>query len=91
MAKWRVKKYRKKPVAVVALQLTENNLAYVAKWCGADFGYTFGARDPDSLDVHTPEGTMAAYIGDFIIKDIKGDFYPCEPDIFAETYEEVQE
>ena len=84
-----VKKYRKKPVEIEAIQLNVHNVREVAEWCGADFGYTFGSTEPDALDIHTLEGTMAAHIGDYIIKGVQGEFYPCKPDIFAATYEEV--
>lgn len=86
-----VKKYRKKPFVVEAMQLTAGNLNAVAEWCGADIGYTFGARTPNVLDIHTPEGAMPAYIGDFIIKGVHGEFYLCKPNFFAATYEEVME
>ena len=85
-----LKKYRKKPVAIEAVQLNTHNVREVAKWCGADLGYTFGSTEPDSLDIHTLEGTMAAYIDDYIIRGVQGEFYPCKPDIFKETYEAVQ-
>ena len=43
------------------------------------------------LDIHTLEGTMRATPGDWIIQGVKGEFYPCKPDVFAETYEPVGE
>ena len=85
-----IKKYRKKPVEVEAVQLKPHNVREVAKWCNADLGYTFGSDEPDALDIPTLEGTMAAYIDYYIIKGVKGEFYPCKPDIFAVTYEEVE-
>lgn len=45
----------------------------------------------DGLDIDTLEGRMEASIGDYIIKGVNGEFYPCKPDIFAKTYEEVTE
>lgn len=44
-----------------------------------------------TLVIHTLEGDMEASIGDYIIKGVNGEFYPCKPDIFAKTYEEVTE
>jgi hypothetical protein len=44
---------------------------------------------PASLAVDTLEGTMSAIAGDFIIRGVNGEFYPCKPDIFAKTYEAV--
>ena len=85
-----VKKYRKKPVTIEAIQLNNHNVREVAKWCEADLGYTFGSTEPDALHIPTLEGTMAAHIGDCIIRGVQGEFYPCRPDVFAVTYEEVQ-
>ena len=84
-----VKKYRKKPVTIEAIQLNIHNVREVAEWCGADLGYTFGSTEPDALHIHTLEGAMAAHIDDYIIRGVHGEFYPCKPDIFAATYEEV--
>lgn len=85
------KKYRKKPVTVEAVQLNAHNVREVAKWCNADLGYTFGSTEPDALDIHTLEGTMAAHIGDYIIRGVAGEFYPCRSDIFEATYEPTNE
>lgn len=41
------------------------------------------------VEIHTPEGTLIAQPGDWIITGVKGERYPCKPDIFAETYEPV--
>lgn len=86
-----IKKYRKKPVTIEAIQLNIHNVREVAEWCGADFGYTFGSTEPDSLYISTLEGVMEADPGDYIIKGVQGEFYPCKPDIFAATYKEVEE
>ena len=85
-----LKKYRKRPVTIEAVQLNIHNVREVAKWCGGDWGCTFGSTEPDALDIYTLEGTMAAYIDDYIIRGVQGEFYPCKPDIFKETYEAVQ-
>lgn len=45
----------------------------------------------DGLDIDTLEGRMKASIGDYIIKGVNGEFYPCKPDIFAKTYETIIE
>ena len=44
-----------------------------------------------TLVIHTLEGDMEASIGDYIIKGVNGEFYPCKPNIFTKTYEEVTE
>lgn len=75
-------KYRKKPVVVDAVQF--NNSADIHEFCG-DF-----VREPvgeDYLEIKTLEGIMRASKGDYIIKGVNGEFYPCKPDIFEKTYE----
>ncbi|KKN07454.1 hypothetical protein LCGC14_1066800 [marine sediment metagenome] len=78
-------KYRKKPVVIEAKQYTRNGLEaeQVAEWCD-------GQQTNTGLIIHTLEGDMMADYGDWIIKGIKGEFYPCKPDIFDATYEKVE-
>lgn len=77
-------KYRKKPVVVEAEVYSRNGLEAerVAKWCD-------GIQDEEGCLIKTLEGLMLANYGDYIIKGIKGEFYPCKPDIFEMTYELV--
>ena len=78
--------YRKKPVVIEAMQLDETNAADVAGWCGGQVspaGITFGT----CVFIDTLEGTMRADGGDWIIRGVQGEFYPCKPGIFAATYE----
>jgi DUF917 family protein len=79
-----VKKYRKKPVVVEATQWTGDNTAEIMKWVGGK-AYFRG-----TLYIMTLEGDHRASVGDYIIKGIKGEFYPCKPDIFEKTYELVE-
>ena len=80
-------KYRKKPVEVEAIRYTGNNIAEIGEFSGAyEVTYNQG-----QLYIYTLEGTMRAERGDYIIKGIKGEIYPCKPDIFIETYEKVDE
>lgn len=75
-------KFRKKPVVIEALQWTGENNQEVC--------FFLGQLDIDAwnrVTICTLEGTMRADIGDWIIKGVKGEFYPCKPDIFATTYE----
>ena len=53
--------------------------------------YRVGFKDKGGFYIPTLEGNMKANIGDYIIKGINGEFYPCKPDIFDKTYEEVTE
>lgn len=76
-------KYRKKPVVIEAVQWTDENTEEVLSFCcGTAHEDEFGG-----MFVHTLEGPMRASVGDFIIRGVKGEFYPCKPDIFWLTYE----
>lgn len=79
-------RFRKKPVMIEAVQFTGKNDAECLAFCPTAF-------DPPALApticIPTLEGTMTAGAGDWIIKGIKGEFYPCKPDIFEATYEAV--
>lgn len=80
-------KFRKKPVVIEAMQLTADNPIEVRQWCdGVEWD-----DNPVEVKIRTLEGTMTASEGDWVIKGVKGEFYPCKPDIFAETYEPVEE
>ena len=88
-----VKKYRKKPVEIEAMRLTDENVGAVAEWCGGKAAPSLvpwvGRGLKEVLNIFTLEGKMQADYGDYIIKGVQGEFYPCKPDIFAATYEEV--
>lgn len=80
-------KFRKKPVVIEAVQFNGPQRHYVASWCGAVLCDEAGR--PPKLHIQTLEGTMTADEGDWIIKGVQGEFYPCKPDIFDATYEPV--
>ena len=79
-------KYKKKPVVIEAVQYTKHNKDKLIEFLGLSKEYNL-----DVLIIKTLEGDMKASYGDYIIKGVKGEFYPCKPDIFKETYEEVKE
>ena len=81
-----IKKFRKKPVIIEAIQWNGKNLTEIDNFVGGSI-----ANKSTILIIHTLEGDMEASMGDYIIKGINGEFYPCKPDIFAKTYEEVTE
>jgi hypothetical protein len=86
-----VKKYRKKPVVVEALLCGyPNDPQEVANWCGGRIVDLHEVGSPVYITIPTLEGDMRAEFNDYIIKGVKGEFYPCKPDIFKETYEEVE-
>lgn len=99
-------RYRKKPVVIDAVQwtgtnkremfnfLTNNN--FPEEYMESDFPivsdnfYIDKWKVPGGLVIKTLEGEHLASIGDYIIRGVHGEYYPCKPDIFRETYEEVE-
>ena len=81
-------KFRKKPVVIDAVQWTGENADEVGTFFGND-DLHFGLRG-QTWNILTLEGSMAAQVGDWIICGVKGEFYPCKPDIFEATYEPVE-
>lgn len=83
-------KYRKKPVVIEAVQWTGDPECVA----GLDWiAFTPGMveRIDKGIEIRTLEGTMLASVGDWIIRGVKGEVYPCKPDIFAATYDPVEE
>lgn len=80
------KSFTKKPVTIEAMYLTLESMADVKVWCGANYYSRPPMREVTGLIICTLEGNMVAELGDWIIKGIKGEFYPCKPDIFEATY-----
>ena len=76
--------YRKKPVVVEAVQWTGENHAEMCEFIDPE---VFEIKPKEGLIIHTLEGNHHASPGDYIIKGVNGEFYPCKPDIFAKTYE----
>lgn len=83
------KKYRKKPVVIEAIQYNGKNEDEIEMFVGDALLGIDGAFDNPYLYIATLEGTMTASKGDYIIKGVDGEFYPCKPDIFKKTYEEI--
>ena len=85
-------KYRKKPVVIEAMQYHSNTQYDELKsFVGVDLFVdmkTSSVKDT-GIKIHTLEGDHAICYSDFIIKGVQGEFYPCKPDIFEATYEEV--
>lgn len=90
-------KYRKKPVVIEAVQWTGLNLEEIKSFVGNSLQYYFidtacevGKYIPQvNIIIKTLEGDHICTKGDFIIKGVHGEFYPCKPDIFEKTYESV--
>ena len=95
-----IKSYTKKPVVIQALQWTGGNLKEIITFTD---GTPDVRSEPavmkweeykdlvekEGLKIYTLEGKMNANVGDYIIKGVRGEFYPCKQDIFEETYSEV--
>lgn len=92
-------KYRKKPIVVEAIQWTGSNLEEIRNFVGNDLieNYikhfdierTLIKQTLAGIAINTLEGTIIVNYGDYIIKGVNNEFYPCKPDIFKQTYEEV--
>ena len=88
-------KYRKKPVVIEAIRWDGENLDEVMNFCNGDASYELMARGSSELVIATLEdgesiARHVASVGDFIIKGVSGEFYPCKPDIFDKTYEAAE-
>lgn len=88
------KRYRKKPVVIDAMQSPDmppdapgmdDLLNGLAAWCGGERTGEYGRL----IMIETLEGAMFASPGDYVIKGVQGEFYPCKPDIFRATYDAV--
>lgn len=82
-------KFRKKPVEIEAIQHRSNTetVAWMESFVGRG---NAPVHSEPALAIHTLEGVMHAALDDWIIRGVRGEFYPCKPDIFAATYEPVE-
>ena len=91
------KRYRKKPVVIEAMRWEPDRfpeVGAVVGWlmaAGCEIHHPTGLGSTTTLAIRTLEGDMIAQPGDWIIRGVAGEFYPCKPDIFAATYEAVAE
>jgi len=79
--------YRKKPVVIEAMQFTEETKDQVFNFVTCNRYAAWSGDGKPVLYIQTLEGDMMATLGDWIIKGVNGEFYPCKPDIFEKTYE----
>lgn len=88
-----IKKYRKKPVEIEAIEFmdTPERIEEIFNFMENEtMRVDYSVYSRPAVLIETLEGTMRADVGDYIIKGINGEFYPCKPDIFKKTYEEVE-
>jgi len=90
-------KYRKLPVVIDAIEWTGENLMDVLRFTGVHFSAKLWSEDDfkrivrnEGLKIFTLEGSLKSSIGDYIIRGVSGEFYPCKPDIFHKTYEPAE-
>lgn len=88
--------YRKKPVVIEAIQYTGSNGWVLKQWSNGEV-YSSPVLEPtennptgEYVQIKTLEGVMTGIVGDYIIKGVKGEFYPIKEDIFLKTYEKVE-
>jgi hypothetical protein len=79
--------YRKKPVTIEAIEVTTDNVDKLIEFCEGNLK----SHPLVGVVIETLEGEMTVSVGDYIIKGVKGEFYPCKPDIFYMTYDYVSE
>lgn len=88
-------KFRKKPVVIDAIQLgrSPQSLHDVLEFIGSTKPYTVHDEENETHAIIIPtfEGDMRANVGDWVIRGVQGEVYPCKPDIFAATYEPADE
>ena len=83
-----IKTFIKKPITVKAIQFTGDNWKAVVDVVGKDILFTLDSLGKPCLFINTLEGAHNVSVGDWIIRGVKGEFYPCKPDIFELTYGE---
>ena len=86
------RKFKKRPVVIEAIQYRKNRIdciEFTGKKAYAKSTKVDGRVEEWVIVIPTLEGDMTASEGDWIIKGVEGEFYPCKPDIFEKTYEEV--
>lgn len=79
-------RYKTKPCEIEAIQWTGKNIIELLDWGQGKILW----NDVDDLFIDTLEGRMKANINDYIIKGLRGEFYPCKPDVFEKKYEKIK-
>lgn len=85
-----IQQFRKKPVVIEAIQFTDESKDRCFNFVRCNCYPQHDEKGAPVLKIQTLEGDMIASIGDYIIKGVKGEFYPCKPDIFLATYDKVE-
>lgn len=82
-------KFRKRPVVIDAVRFLSDgaSVAAISELADREIRVDYTKPSIPVLRIETLEGTMTAQVGDWIIRGVKGELYPCKPDIFDQTYE----
>ena len=89
-----MQKFVKKPVVIEAVQLKDESIIEIINWTTDYINIEIDTDENDNIIgmiIPTLEGAMKASMNDYIIKGIQGEFYPCKPEIFEQTYELVEQ
>ena len=86
-----MQKFVKKPVVIEAIQYDGANITEIESFVGAKLPSVWLSVEDTQLVIPTLEGDMKVSKGDYVIKGIKGEFYPCKPDVFKSTYNVVED
>lgn len=86
----KVKSYKTLPVVIEAVQLVKENVPFLVDWADLE---VIELNEGESYQylVRTLEGVMEAKLNDFIIKGLRGEFYPCKPDVFKKKYSKIKD
>jgi hypothetical protein len=83
--------FRKRPIVIEARRYDSHIQGMlISEWIGASGGGAYWDNDGPHLEIKTLEGMMTAGMGDWVIKGVAGEFYPCKDEIFRKTYEAVE-
>ena len=86
-----MQKFVKKPVVIEAIQYDGTNITEIESFVGEKLSTIMSSVEDTQLVIPTLEGDMKVSKGDYVIKGIKGEFYPCKPDVFEKTYDVVED
>jgi hypothetical protein len=86
-----MKKYRKRPIIVEVEQFIQGNMDRCFNFVTCNKYADLDKVGNPIFAIETLEGIMVAQLGDYIIKGVRGEFYPCNPDVFKETYDLIEE
>lgn len=85
-----IKRYVKRPTVISAVKWTGHNVNEIAEFVKGTSFTLYNNFDITKLFIETPKGGIYVEVGDYIIQGVRGEYYSCKPNIFTETYEEIE-